>query len=64
MMSLLTVLHPPAEAHSGTSQGSELDLFLRLVNIFKSTLLFIFCKIFVIDAGKGPEYLTCSNASN
>ena len=64
MMSLLTVLHPPAEAHSGTSQGSELDLFVRLVNGFKLTLLFIFCKSFVVDAGRGPEYLTCSSASN
>ena len=23
-----TVLHPPAEAHSGTSQASELDFFV------------------------------------
>ena len=64
MMSLLTVLHPAAEAHSGTSQGSELDLFVRLVNGFKLTFLFILCKSFVIDAGRGLEYLTCSDASN
>ena len=38
------VLHPPAEAHSGTGQASKLDLFARIVNSFEFMLLTILLK--------------------
>ena len=52
-------VYPPAEACSGTSQASIVDLFARIVNGFKSTLLTIFVKMRVVTAP-----LPCSNLGN
>ena len=43
------MLHTPAEAHSGPRQASNLDLFVRVVNVFRLTLLTIFGKGSIID---------------
>ena len=37
---LKNVLNPPAEEHSGQSQVHQTKLFERIVDVFKSTLLF------------------------
>ena len=60
---LKAVLNPPAEAHSGPSQTSQMQLFASIVNAFK--LKFLFFKIFHCRYLQGPVTpLICSNAGN
>ena len=53
---LRTVLYPPAELHYGPSQESEMNLFVRIVNSFKSTLLIVFTKSSIVNVRTGCHY--------
>ena len=45
---LRTVMYQSAEAYTGPSQPSKINIFVRIVTVFKLTLLTIFAKsIFV-----------------
>ena len=50
---LKAVLYPPAEAHGEPSQASQVEVFARIVNVFKLTLLF-FLKRFHRRYLQGP----------
>ena len=41
---LRTVMHPSAEARTGPNQATNINLFARIVNIFKLTLWTVFLK--------------------
>ena len=41
---LRTVMHPSAEARTGPSQATNINLFARIVNLFKLTLWTVFLK--------------------
>ena len=43
------MLHPPAEAHSGPSQVSMTDFFVRIRNGFKLNLPSIFVESSIVD---------------
>ena len=49
-------LCPPAEPHSGPSQASKMDLFLRIVGSFELRLLTAFAKSSIVDTWRDPEY--------
>ena len=58
-------MYQSAEARPGASKASKIDLFVRLVNVFKQTLLAIFVKSTIMDASRALiTLLTCSNAGN
>ena len=38
----LTEAHSPTDAHSGASKASQMELFARIVNVFKLTFLTFF----------------------
>ena len=38
-------MYQPAEARPGPSQASKVNLFVRIINVFKITLLTIFVKV-------------------
>ena len=52
---LRDVLRPSGEAHLGPSQASKMDIFVRIVNVFKLTLL-LFYKKFNRRCLKSPNY--------
>ena len=54
-------MYQSAEARPGLWQASKINLFARIVNIFKLTLLNIFAKSTILDVWRA---LTCSNADN
>ena len=62
---LRAVMYQSAEVRPTPSQASKINLFARIVKVFKLTLLTIFVKSIVTDVWRiliTP--LTCSNASN
>ena len=50
------VVYLPEGVHSACSQECKMDLFARLVNVFKLTLLSIFPKCYITDVRRDPEY--------
>ena len=48
------MLYPPAEAHSGPSQASQMECFAKIVEVFKLALLTIFKKLH-------HRYLPCAS---
>ena len=58
-------MYQSAMAHPGPSQASKINLFSRIVDVFKLTLLAIFSKSTIMDASRALiTPLTCSNACN
>ena len=57
------MLHPHPEAHSGPSQASKMDIFVKIVNEFKLKLPIIFAESLVLE-GVLNTPLTSLNASN
>ena len=58
-------MYQSARAHPGPSQASKINLFARIVDVFKLTLLAIFTKSTIMDASRALiTPLTCSNACN
>ena len=43
-----TILHPPPEERSEASRASKTDLFVRIANAVRLTLLIIFGKSFIV----------------
>ena len=59
------MLHPPAEAHSGPSQVSMTDFFVRIRNGFKLNLPSIFVESSTVDVWRALNTpLASSNAGN
>ena len=65
VVSVLNVFHPLAVAYSGPSQASKMELFPRIVNDFKLTLLNILKKV-TLQMLKGilNTPITCSYPGN
>ena len=62
---LRAVMYQSEQAHSGPSQTFKINLFARIVNVFKLTLLTIFAKSTIMDVLIAlTARLTCSNAGN
>ena len=57
------MLYPHPEAHSGPSQASKIDIFVKIVNLFKLKLPIIFAESLVLE-GVLNTPLTSLNASN
>ena len=55
----MSLLHPPAEAHSGPSLVSNIDTFARVVNGFIWALPTFFAKSSIVDIWRGPELIKC-----
>ena len=59
---LRTIMHQSAEARTGPSQASDINLFERIVKVIKLTLLTIFVKSSSMDVSRAlVPPLTCSN---
>ena len=62
---LRAVMYQSEQVHSGPSQTFKINLFARIVNVFKLTLLTIFAKSTIMDFLIAlTARLTCSNAGN
>ena len=62
---LRAVMHQSPKAHLGPSQASKINLFARIVNVFKLTLLTIFVKSTIMDVWRALiTPLTYSNKGN
>ena len=57
------MLYPHPEAHSGPSQASKMDIFVKIVNVFKLKLPIIFAESLVLE-GVLNTPLTSLNASH
>ena len=62
---LRTLMYQSAELRPEPSQAPKINLFVRIVNVIKLTLLTIFAKSYIIDVwGALIPPLTWSNACN
>ena len=58
-------MYQSADTRPGSGQASKINIFARIVNFFKLTLLTIFIKSTIMDVSRALiATLTCSNADN